>query len=876
MSTKDPGNHPLHHLDEDIRLHIDIETQDNIAKGMPPQEAHYAAVRKFGNVTKIQEDTREVWNPVWLEQFWQDIRYGLRILRKNPGFTAIAVLTLALGIGANTAIFSVVYAVLLKPLPYPQPAQLYTLFQIQPEEGVPFTGMSYPNLTALRQQNSAFTEIAGTQQHQLTLIGRGEPTVVNASIATPELFSVFQVKPLAGRIFYSEDGKHGATPVTILSESLWRTLFNADPQIVGSTITLDKRSFTVVGIMPAAFRFPNINHPDQLWVPLVQDPVFGQWMDRRSGHYLRITARLKPGINPAQAQIELDAIGARLAAEFPAENRGWMMRMMPLHSMMIENVKPALLVLFGAVALVLLIACTNLANLLLTRATSRAREIAVRTALGAGRKRIVRQLLSEAAVLGLLGGVAGIALAYWGVQALSTFLPPDFPHLNAIRVDNFVLAFALVLAILASCAFGLAPALFAANSNLQSNLREGGARAGELATRRRARSYLAAAEIALAMVLLVAAGLFLRSFSKLISVNPGFNSEHTLQANIDLPISQYATSKQWANFSSTLLANLQAQPGLQNSAVVLPRPITDGQVNIEFGIEGNPPLAPGTSRTADFVSISPEYFRVMAIPLLAGRPFDQRDLDTAPRVAIINQQLARTYFPNQNPIGKFLTFGLPPEGEIQRQIVGVVGDVRDVSLGQAPGPMMYAPYTQATFWGANLVVKTTLNPESVANAVREQVHKLDKDLPITGIAEIPEEIQASAAQPKFRTVLLSLFAAMALILSAIGIFGVISYSVSCRTNEIGIRVALGATRANILQMILKETLKLAAAGLLVGIPAALAASHLLRRLLFNVSATDPLTLTAVVVILFAVAATAGYIPARRAMKVDPMVALRYE
>lgn len=806
----------------------------------------------------------------------QDLRYAFRALAKNRGFALAAILSLAIGIGANTAIFSVVYAVLLKPLPYPQATQLFTIFQIDPEEGVKFTGMSYPNLTDLRQQNSVFTEIAGTQQHQLTLIGRGEPTVVNASVATPELFAVFEVKPLAGRIFYSEDGKHGATPVTILSENLWRALFNADPNIVGSAITLDKRAFTVVGIMPAAFRFPNVNQPDQLWVPLVQDPVFGQWMDRRGGHYLRITARLKPSVSTAQAQTELDAIGARLANEDPTENRGWLFRMMPLHSMMIENVKPALLVLFGAVALVLLIACTNLANLLLTRATSRAREIAVRTALGAGRKRIVRQLLTEAAVLGLLGGIAGIGLAYFGVQALSTLIPADFPHLNAIRVDNLVLAFALVLAVLASCAFGLAPALFAANTNLQSNLREGGARSGELATRRRARSYLAAAEIALAMVLLVAAGLFLRSFSKLISVNPGFDTEHTLQANIDLPISQYATPKQWAAFSATLLTNLQAQPGLQNSAIVLPRPITDGQVNIGFGIEGNPPLTPGTSRTADFVSISPEYFQVMSIPLLAGRPFDQRDIDTAPRVAIINQQLARTYFPNQNPIGKFLTFGLPPEGEIQRQIVGIVGDVRDVSLGQAPGPMMYAPYTQATFWGANLVIKTTLNPESVATTIREQVHKIDKDLPITGIAQIPEEIEASAAQPKFRTVLLSLFAAMALILSAIGIFGVISYSVSCRTNEIGIRVALGATQANILQMILKETLKLAAAGLLVGIPAALAASHLLSHMLFNVSATDPLTLATVVAILAAVAATAGYLPARRATKVDPIQALRYE
>ncbi len=877
MSTKEtPRKHPLDSLDEDIRLHIDIETQDNIARGMSPEEAHYAALRKFGNVARIKEDSREVWNLVWLEQLLQDIRYGLRILRKNPGFTAVAVLTLALGIGANTAIFSAVYAVLLKPLPYAEPGQLFNIFEIQPEEGVTFTGMSYLNLEELREQNSAFAEVAGTQQHQLTLTGNGEPTVVNASIATPELFSLFEVRPLAGRIFYSDDGKHGAAPVAILSENLWRGMFGADPRIIGNSIELDKRSFTVVGVMPASFRFPNVNEPDQLWVPLVQDPVFGQWMDRRGGHWLRATARLKPGVSLAQAQSELDAIGARLATEYPAENRGWMIRMMPLHSMMIENVKPALLVLFGAVGLVLLIACTNLANLLLTRATSRAREMAVRSALGAGRKRIVRQLLTETAVLGLLGGIIGIGLAYWGVQALSSLLPPDFPQLNAIRVDHFVLGFALLLAIVASCTFGLAPALFAANPNLQSSLREGGARSGELGIRRRARSFLAAGEIALAMVLLVAAGLLLRSFTKLMAVNPGFNVQYTVQANIDLPISQYSTPKQWADFSSTLLANIQAQPGMQNSAIVVPRPIGDGQINLAFEIAGNPPLAAGTSRAADYVTVSPEYFRVMAIPLLGGRAFDRRDIASAPLVTIISQRMARTYFPNQDALGKWITFGLPPDGAVPRQIVGVVGDVRDVSLGQNPGPIMYVPYAQSPFWGANLNVKTTLSPESVATTIREQVRKIDKDLPVTGIALLPEIIEASAAQPKFRTLLLSLFAGMALVLAAIGIFGVISYSVSCRTNEIGIRVALGATRATILRMILRETLILAAAGLIVGIPCALAASRLLGHMLFGVSASDPLTIVTVTLGLAAVAALAGYIPARRAMKVDPMEALRYE
>lgn len=701
--------HILDDLDQDIRAHIEIETRDNIERGMPPEEARFAAVRKFGNVTRVMEDTREVWTFVWLEHLLQDMRYGLRILRKNPAFTAVAVLTLALGIGANTAIFSVVYAVLLKPLPYPHPEQLFTVFQALPREGVAFTGMSYPNLAELRQQNSVFTEMAGTQQHQLTLTGHGEPTVVNASIVTPELFSVFRVKPLAGRVFYSDDGKHGAAPVVILSENLWRDSFAADPKIVGSTIQIDKRTFVVVGIMPAQFRFPTINLADQIWVPLVQDPVFGQWMDEPGGHYLRITARLKPGVSPAQAQTELDALAARLAKEDPRENAGWQIHMKPLQETEVGNVKSALLVLLGAVGLVLLIACANIANLLLTRATSRAREMAVRATLGAGRSRIVRQLLTETGVLGLLGGIAGIALAYWGVQALSSSLPHDFPHVNAIRVDNLVLAFALLLSLADSCAFGLAPALFAAKSNLQSNLREGGARSGDLAIRRRARSALAAAEIALAMVLLLASGLLLRSFSKLTSVNPGFNVQHTVQANVDLPISQYKTPKQWSDFGMKLLAGVQSQPGMQNSAIVLPRPITDGQVNIEFAIPGNPPPSAGTSRTADYVSITPEYFRVASIPLLAGRAFDQRDIDTAPRVTIINQTLARIFFPNQDPLGKWITFGLPPDGPMPHEIIGIVGDVRDVSLGQNPAPMMYVPFSQESFWGANLIVKTTLS-----------------------------------------------------------------------------------------------------------------------------------------------------------------------
>jgi putative ABC transport system permease protein len=700
--------------------------------------------------------------------------------------------------------------------------------------------------------------------------------VVNTAVVTPELFSVMGVKPLAGRTFLPEEGKPGAPAVVVLSEKLWRGTFGADANIIGSAITLDKRPCTVVGIMPEGFRFPAISEDEKVWIPLAQDPLFGSWMDKRGGHWLRVTGRLKPGVSMAQAQAELDEISARLAAEFPGENGGWGIRMVPLQEMMTENVRAGLLILLGSVGLVLLIACVNIANLLLARATSRAREIAVRTALGAGRGRLVRQLLSETAVLGLFGGAVGIVLAYWGVAASSSLLAASVPRVNEIRVDRFVLGFALVLSAMTSCGFGLAPALFALNPNPQTALREGSGRCGESATRRRARSFLAAGEVALATVLLVAAGLLLRSFSKLTSVDPGFEVMHVMRAAVSLPRFQYSTPQQWIAFSDELLARIQAKPGMRDSAMAVPLPISDGFINLAFDIPGTPALSAGTSRTANFVSASPDYFRVMGIPLLAGRLFNAHDNLSGPRVTVISRAMARTYFPNQDPLGRRLKFGFPFENVGVREIVGIVGDVRDVALGQDPGPMMYVPFAQAPFWGGNVVVKSTLSLSALAETIREETNQIDKDLPVTDITRLPDTLQASVAQPKFRTLLLLLFAAMALALAAVGIFGVISYSVSRRTNEIGIRVALGASRSTILRMVLRETLVLACAGIAVGVLCALGASRLVGHLLFGVSAYDPGTLTAVAVLLAAVAGLAGYVPARRAMRVDPIVALRYE
>jgi putative ABC transport system permease protein len=863
-------------FEHELETHLEMLTDENARRGMAPEEARRTARIRLGGLTQLKETNRELQGLPALETFLQDTRFAFRMLRKNPGFTGVAVLTLALGIGANTAIFSVVYAVLLKPLPYAKSDQLYNVFEVQPQDGITGTGWSYANFADLRAQNRIFSEMAGSQKHQLTLTGRGEPSVVNTSVVTPELFSLFGEQPLAGRLLFSEDGKPGAPPVVILSENLWRGVFGADPKIIGSSINLDQRSFTVVGIMPAAFRFPFLTKSEQLWIPLVQDPLFGSWMPRRGGHWLQVTGRLKPGVSMAQAQAELNAISARSAKEFPAENGGWQIRMVPLQTMVVGSVKSPLLVLLGAAGLVLLIACANIANLLLTRATSRAREIAVRTTLGAGRRRIVRQLLSETAVLGLLGGLTGIALAYWGVQGLSSLLPPTVPQVNAIRVDNVALGFALLLSLIASGIFGLAPALFATTSNLQASLREGGGRSGESRNRRRARSFLAAGEIALATVLLVAAGLLLRSFAKLMSVSPGFDVQHIVKADISLPRFQYSTPQQWTAFSDELLARIQAEPGLQDSAVAVPRPIADGTINLGFDIVGTPPSSAGTSRTANYVSVSPEYLRVMEIPLLAGRFFNKHDVPSAARVSVISQAMARLYFPNQDPLGKRLVFGFPPDGGVVREIVGIVGDVRDVALGQDPGPMMYVPFAQAPFWGANVVVRSALSPSSVATAIRQQVRKMDKELPVTDVAMMPDIVEASLSQPRSRTFLLGLFAAMALVLAATGIFGVISYSVSCRTNEMGIRVALGASRGAILWMVLRETLVLTFVGLALGVPSALAASRLVGHMLFGVSTNDPATLAVVACALAAVAALAGYVPARRAMRVDPMVALRYE
>ncbi len=863
-------------LQREIEIHIQQLTKEGITAGMTESEARAMALREFGSIEQTKEKCRETRRVSWIEDFAQDLRYGVRLLRESPGFTAVAVLTLALGIGANTAIFSIVDAVLLRSFPYPDPNQLVLMFDVPLKQPDALSGISYRDFTECREQNRVFSEMAGNAFHDLTLNGAGEPFIVNTADVTPEIFPLLNAKPLAGRTLLPEDGKQGAADVAVLSENLWRSRFGSNPRLIGQSIALDMRSFTVVGILPASFRYPDGAPHQDVWISVKHDPLFGPLTSQPGVRLLGVIGRLKPGVSLAQAQAEMNTVSARLAKEFPAQDSGLAMRIKPYRQVVVGNVKSALLILLSAVGLVLLLACANIANLLLSQATSRGREIAVRIAIGAARARIVRQLLTESGLLGLLGGVAGVLLAAWGVWSFQPLLPLEVIQISSIHVGGSVLVFALVLSLAAALAFGLAPALLATPSNLQANIKEGGERTGYRG-RQHVRSFLAIAEISLAMVLLVAGGLLIRSFALVTSVNPGFDPKNVTEAEVSLPQFQYSTPQQWTAFSNELLERLHSQPGLQDSALAAPLPMDrQGEATFEFSIVGNPPLSPGKSTTADYATVSRDYFRVMRIPLLRGRFFSEQDLPSNPNVAIISETLARRYLPNQDPIGRHMRFGFPPNSNVLREIVGVVGDVRDVALSKKPGPMMYVPFAQAPLYGGEVVVRSSLSPSSVAAAIRQAVHSIDKDLPVTDFESFPDALGQSISQERFRTFLLGSFSAIALALAAVGIFGVISYSASQRRHEIGIRMALGAQRRDVLRLILGQGAKLALLGLGVGVVFAFVLTRFMASLLYGISATDPLTFGAVAIALLGVAVAACYIPARRAMRVDPMVALRYQ
>ncbi|HZU23304.1 MAG TPA: ABC transporter permease, partial [Terriglobales bacterium] len=813
-------------LTEELAQLVEMETASHVSRGMPPAQARRAALMRV-EVESTKAKCREHRGLPRLEALGQDVRYACRTLRKKPGFAAVALATIALGIGANTAVFSVVYAALLRPLPFPDPQELVSVAETSDRGNISERGLSYEDLLAL-ERSGIFAEVAGVTRHQLTLSGAGDPTLVTALGTTSEMFPLLNITPLRGRYLLPEDEPGGAAPVAVLSEPVWRNRFAADPRIIGAAINLDQRAFTVVGVMPAGFGLPGAGRLQEVWIPVTQDPLFRTFLPHREIHGLFVLARLKSGVPLARTQSQADAVSAQLAHDFPAESRGWRLRLVPLRREINGELRAPLLVLLAAVGFLLLLACVNIANLLLAKATSRVREIAVRQALGAARGRIISQLMTEAAVIGLLGAAFGVALAFWGVRAAALVLPSALPGVRNVELDGWVLGFAFFVSVLAVLLFGLAPALLASVSSIQVNLKQSVAQTGESGGRLRLRSLLAGAEIALAMVLVVAAGLLVRSLIAMTSVNPGFESAHVLKAAISLPRYQYSSPQQWAAFSSDLLERIHAQPGLEASAIAVPLPVVDQAVNLKFSIADHAPLPPSLPATADYVSVSPQYFRVMGIPLVRGRGFSEDNSSTRPAVAIISQSLVREYFSNEDPLGKELVFGFPPGPPIAHQIVGVVADIHDAGLNQNPAPMMYVPFAQAPFWGGELVVNSTLPAADVVGAIRRVVASIDKNLPVTDVAAMPDVIAASVSEPRFRTWLLAAFGFVALLLAATGVFGVVSYSVACRRREFGVRAALGASPGLIAGLVLRESASTAGTGLLAGLAASLVLVRFLR------------------------------------------------
>jgi putative ABC transport system permease protein len=814
-----------------------------------------------------------------METLLQDIRYGIRMLAKNPGFTAIAILTLALGIGANTAIFSVVNAELLRPLPFRDPGQLVRVATANLRLHTVSGAVSYPDFADWREQNHVFQGMAAYTDSSFALTGIAQPAHLQAATVTADMFNLLGASPELGRAFLPEDDEPHHH-VVILSHRLWKERFGGDPGIIGRVITLDNSAYTVVGVMPAGFQYLLQREAPELWSSfssLRESTTDSPTMtDERDAHFLRVIARLKPGVTVAEAQANMDVMTASLAKQYPDSNKYFNAHVVSEQEELTHSIRPALFVMMVAVGFVLLIACVNVANLLLARATSRTREIAIRSALGAGRKRVVRQLLTESFLLALMAGALGLLLALWGSAALVRFSPANLPRIAEIRMDGWVLAFTMGLSLATGMLFGLAPALQVSHANIVDALKEGALSSTAGRVRNALRSSLVIVEMALALVLLVGSGLLIRSLVHLQSVHPGFDPLNVMTSNVDLPDAKFPDAKK-AQYFKNLMPQLKALPGVQSAAGVYPLPMGGDEIRTTFQIDGHP-VARSEEPHTSLRDITPEYFATMRIPLLQGRDFGAQDEPASTPVIIINEALARQVFPDENPIGKHIK----PEvatgtGEpLMREIVGVVGNVKFHDLSDEWAPESYVPYAQVPFGSITLVVRTAQDAHSLAKPIAETVRSLDKDLPTYAPKTVEEYLSGTIAQPRFNTYLLGIFAALAMLLTAVGLYGVISYSVAQRTREIGIRMALGGQPREMLRLIVGQGMLLATYGVGIGLIAAFALTHFLSSMLFGVSAADPISYLAVVGLLLGVVIVACYVPARRAMRVDPMVVLRYE
>ncbi len=866
---------------EELALHLEAAYEDALAAGLSATEAAAHAVRGYDwrllecELGRIEQAPRRAWLPASaisirnsgrknrMETLLQDIRFGARMLRKNPGLTLIAILTLALGIGANTAIFSVVNAVLLQPLPFAEAERVVRIWGVFSQGNRAAT--SPPDYLDYRAQNQSFEDFAALRQASFTLTGKTEPERIVGANVTANFFHALGVQPLRGRTFTPEEEQPGQAQVALISEGLWQRRFGADPAVIGQSLWLDGKNHTIIGVIPNASRLPE---EAEVWKPLTFD---GEQMKVRRFHFLRAFGRLKPGVTLPQAQADLDAIAIGLEQQYPDSNKSWRLRMVPLRDELLGDIRTPLYVLLGAVAFVLLIACANVANLLLARAAMRQKEIAIRSALGAGRARLLRQLLTECLLLALAGGGLGLLLAVWGTEVLVKLVPATIPRASEIGVNGQVLGFTLLLSVLTGVIFGLLPAWQASRPDCNEMLKDGSRGTVAGASNQRMRSGLVVAEIAVALVLLVGAGLLLQSFRHLQNVAPGFDPRNVLTMQIFLPATKYAEPGKTSRFFDEVLQRVKSLPGVQAAGITTQLPLRGGG-DTYFKIEGRPFKDPNQQVTAHNPAISHDYFRALGIPLRQGRAFTEQETKAPPSVVIINETFAQIHFPGEDPLGQRLIID---DGEpVTCEIIGVAGNVKQFSLASQSTPTMYLPRLETGF--ANLVVRSSGDALALASAARTAVQAIDKDQPVTNVRAMEHLVTGSVAEPRFRTLLLSVFAALALGLAVLGIYGVMSYAVTQRTPEIGLRMALGAQARDILSLVLGQGMRLALIGVVLGLAASFGLTRWLKTLLFGISATDPLTFAGIALLLLLVALLACWLPARRATRVDPLIALRSE
>jgi putative ABC transport system permease protein len=868
----------INEIDRELRSHLDIQTQANINAGMSPEEARAHALRSFGKVDRAVDAAYDVKGGGVFETVAQDVRYGARMLTKHKAFTGIAVVTLALGIGANTAIFSVVNELLLRPLGYRDAERIVMLWEVSPE-GRHQNTTSRANFRAWRAQNTSFAQVAAFSDQRLNLTGDGEPEELSVQFATPELFKVLGVDPLLGRTFLADDDRPDNTPVAVLSYALWQRRFGGQPNVVGQAITLGGEKFSIIGVMPSGFQFHIKNRsgtgrPAELWTILPMP--LGAGANER-GRFLSVVGRLKDGVSTEQAGAELRTIEARLSDEVPQFNKNYSTEVLPLREQFFGNVRRPLWLMLGAVGFVLLIACANVANLLLSHATSREKEIAVRAALGARRGRIVRQLLTESLLLALVGSLLGLAFAWFGIKALVAISPRDLVSLQSVGLNVSVLLWTLAVSVLTGIVFGLAPALHISRLNLNDSLKAGGkSESAQAGGSRRLRSALVVSEIALAVVLLASAGLLIKSFIRLQQVDRGFNTDNILTMVVRLPDAGYSKDPQIVNFFVQALERVRSLPGVRSAGVINFLPLYGGLGSATgFKIEGRPEPPPGQGPSTDVRVVDAGYFETMGIPLLRGRNFSSLELREPRRVILINEALARKHFPDGDAIGKRLDVAMF-ENPIWCEIVGVVGNVRYDSLIDESPPAVYFAHPDLAYSFMTLVVRTDNDPGAIAPAVQREIRSLDPNQPVSDIRTLDQVMSEWTSRSRFNTLLLGLFAALATLLSAVGIFGVMNYSVALRTRELGLRLAVGAQPRQVLLLVLKQGLLLTVFGVAVGLAAALALTRLLSGLLFGVAAIDVGTFATISLLLVLVSLLACYLPARRAMRIDPLRALRYE